>query len=182
MLRREKDEKFKADTLLFLAVLSHILVKTFATSQIFAFNPVLGFFPGITYDESLHVTGRLAMYRAGTLVATALLVLLADLVIKHRKKERLPSMEFFGGMVGLVLVCGLFFFSNQLGLSSSESFISSTLGGVDSTEHFVIHYPKNILSAQKARELALLHEFYFWSIAHQLRVFPLRRPSRRRFR
>ena len=162
-------------TALVLAVLSHILIRTFATPQIFAFNPILGFFPGITYDESLNVTGRLALYRVGTIAAAALIVLCADLLMKRKAKQHLPSAQLFAGSLGIVIIMGLFYFSNELGFSSSERYIASVLGGVDSTEHFVIYYPKNVLSDEKAHELALLHEFYYWSLMRELRVVPTRR-------
>src|SRR5450759_1130813 len=35
-----------------LGILSHILVLTYTEPQLFAYNFVLGFFPGITYDET----------------------------------------------------------------------------------------------------------------------------------
>ena len=162
-------------TILTLFILSHILIRTFATPQIFAFNPILGFFPGITYDESLNITGRLALYRIGTLVVAGLLVVLADLVIKRRRNEHVASAELFAGSLGFVLITGMFFFSNDLGFSSSERFISRKLGGVDSTEHFIIHYPEALLSTEKAQELASLHEFYYSLIARELRVRPARR-------
>ena len=39
---------------LIVVILSQIVVITYAEPQLFAYNFVLGYFPGITYDETLN--------------------------------------------------------------------------------------------------------------------------------
>ena len=56
-------------TVFYILVLVHIPFVTLMRPQVFAFNPIIGFFPGFTYDESLQVTQRLLTYRLATLAA-----------------------------------------------------------------------------------------------------------------
>lgn len=169
-------------TAAYLLVLSHILVVTFVTPQIFAFNPIPGFFPGITYDESLSVESRLLVYRIGTLAAAGVLFIAARIVFRRKEMQggeetRLPVRvgEVMGGAVLVVFVSWLFFFSNELGLSSSRSFIQEKLGGRYETDHFVIVYPLDKLDGRQIKRVAQLHEFYFTHIGRVLRVMPERK-------
>lgn len=167
-------------TLAMIALVLHIAVVTFGFPQVFAFNPILGYFPGITYDESLEIFGRLFVYRLSTIAAAALAVLVADMVYRsnragHATGRVWKNAEMVTVVAGLSLLTVFFFLSNAMGISSSETFIKSTLGGEYETEHFVISYPADRVSSEEAEKLALLHEFYFSLIARELRVVPTRK-------
>ncbi len=165
---------------LWLLVLLHILYVTFTRPQIFAFNPIVGFFPGFSYDESLEAINRLLIYRTGTLAFAAVLVLLAT--VKNRGRvhgqegERRPIRAQLCAMVVLLAsVVGLFLYSDQLGLSSSESFIRAELGGRAETDHFVISYPDSVLKGRRLSQIIQLHEFTFDRLARTLRISPRRK-------
>lgn len=171
-----------AFTTAYLLVLFHIVVVTFVSPQIFAFNPIAGFFPGITYDESLKIESRLLIYRIGTLAAAGMLFIVAKIVFRRKEKQRgeetsLPVRvgELMGGAFLVILVSWLFFFSNELGLSSSRSFIQEKLGGRYETDHFVIVYPRDELDDRQIKRVAQLHEFYFAHISRVLQIMPERK-------
>ncbi|MBI3005388.1 MAG: hypothetical protein HYY49_08220 [Ignavibacteriales bacterium] len=164
---------------LFVCVLLHIPVVTFTGIQIFAFNPLVGFFPGFTYDETLNVTTRLLSYRVQTLIQVALLWSILH-VVQKRKTTRLSLVESVSSKerwlaMGLMLVlASMMWFSDDLGLSSSTEYIRGQLGGRIETEHFVISYPTTIRQS-RAREIALQHEFYYARLSNELRVNPKRK-------
>lgn len=164
--------------LTWILLLLHIAYVTIARPQIFAFNPILGFFSGFTYDETLDAVGRLIIYRAGTLAFTAFLVLSA-LAIHDRRREvstesaaRSTTARDLVAIAILLAVGTLYVFSNRLGLSSSESFIDQELGGRIETEHFVISYPDSMLKGIRLEQIAQLHEFTYDQLARTLRVKP----------
>lgn len=174
--------------LLYLVLLLDVVSTTLARPQIFAFNPIIGFFPGITFDETLSIEGRLLVYRWATVSASVLLLMTA--VALHRRRNRrqeqtsgtpsAPAKIFFVGewiagtlMAGVVV--GVFLFSNELGLSSSIASIEEELGGKVETQHFVMVYPARAVTEPQARQLALLHEFYFARLAQELRVVSVRK-------
>lgn len=166
-------------TIAVLMILAHIAVVTFGSAQIFAFNPILGYFPGVTYDESLVVFARLALYRFTTLLAASLFVLLANAVFRSRIKSgsgfAWNKSELRMALVGVFCLSAFIFMSDELGFSSSESFIRKELGGELETEHFILTYPSEQVSREQAEKLGMLHEFYLVSLARELRVVPTRK-------
>jgi hypothetical protein len=161
-----------------IAVLAQIPYVGLTGPQIFAFNPILGFFPGLTYDETLDVTGRLLVYRLGTL-AVSLLVLLAATSLDRWRNNRSPqsfrSTPLPGRLLMVVLavaVAVLFFSSDRIGLSSSESSIRQTLGGRAETEHFVVFYPDTLFKGPRLEQVVQMHEFFYAQIARVLGIPP----------
>ena len=164
---------------LWLLVFAHILYVTLTRPQIFAFNPIIGFFPGLTYDETLSVIPRLLLYRIGTLAFAISVVLLAVLVDQWKNRERAQesrpqsSVRKVQLMLGLAALAGLMFvFSDRLGLSSSEESIRRDLGGEVETDHFVIVYPDSMLKGIRLSQIVQLHEFYYNELARALRLHP----------
>jgi tetratricopeptide (TPR) repeat protein len=159
-------------------ILLHIAYVTIARPQIFAFNPILGFFSGFTYDETLDAVGRLMIYRSGTLAFTIFLVLSALAIHDRRRDDALESSarstttRDFVAVALLLAVGTLYVFSNRLGLSSSESFIDQELGGRIDTQHFVISYPDSMLKGKRLKQIAALHEFTYDQLVRTLRVRP----------
>jgi tetratricopeptide (TPR) repeat protein len=168
--------------LLWLLILAQIVYVTMVRPQIFAFNPVIGFFPGLTYDETLNVIPRLLLYRAGTLAFSISLVLLAVLVDQWKARRRSGgAVSHSSGpkaisMLVLLAFSGvLFIFSDRLGLSSSEDSIRRELGGEVETEHFVVVYPDSMLKGVRLSQIVQLHEFYFDQLSRALRLRPERK-------
>jgi tetratricopeptide (TPR) repeat protein len=166
-------------TILYLLILLYIPLVTLLRPQIFAFNPIIGFFSGFTYDESLQIIQRLSIFRAATLAASGFILASAGLIrqTKTRKKKlsreprhSLPMTEiamlaFFGPIVVVI-----FLLSDRLGLSSSEEFIKQKLVGNYRTKHFEIVYPAGTVSRDRIEQLGHLHEFYFEKISEELNI------------
>jgi tetratricopeptide (TPR) repeat protein len=166
-------------TILYLLILLHIPLVTLLRPQIFAFNPIIGFFSGFTYDESLQIIQRLSIFRAATLAASGFILASAGWIrqTKTRKKKlsresrhSLPVTEiallaFFGPIVVVI-----FLLSDRLGLSSSEEFIKQKLVGNYKTKHFEIVYPAGTVSRDRIEQLGYLHEFYFEKISKELNL------------
>ena len=175
-------------TFLYLLILLHIVFVTFTRPQIFAFNPIIGFFPGITYDETMQIEGRLLLYRWATVSASLLLFIWAVMLYRRNQrtankpdgqtavvKKYTHAFELAGTVLLFSIVCGVFFFSERLGLASTRSSVEEALGGKIETKHFVIYYPAQSVDRGQARQLAQLHEFYFSKLAEELRVVSVRK-------
>jgi hypothetical protein len=160
--------------LTWIAVLAQIPYVGLTAPQIFAFNPILGFFPGLTYDETLDVTGRLLVFRIGTLATSLLILLVAASIDRWRNNKGLQSSRsasLLGRMLMAALAAAvvlLFFFSDRIGLSSSESSIQQSLGGRAETEHFIVFYPDTLLKGPRLEQVVQLHEFYYAQVARAL--------------
>jgi tetratricopeptide (TPR) repeat protein len=166
---------------IYILILFHIPLVTIVRPQVFAFNPIIGFFPGFTYDETLQVTQRLFTYRIATLAATVCFA--AGSVwwwqLHQNKKEIINSPRFEIPILELIVfallapvVVIVFTLSDRLGFSSSESFIRQKLAGNFKTTHFEIIYSAGSIKREHIEQIALLHEFYFEKLSRQMNVHP----------
>jgi tetratricopeptide (TPR) repeat protein len=166
-------------TILYILVLLHIPLVTFFYPQIFAFNPILGFFPGFTYDETLQVTQRLLIYRLATFASFGCLVTTTVWIwhIRFYRKERknvsqqsFPFMEIIILALLVPIVLMMLSFSDRLGFSSSQQYIQQKLVGNYKTAHFEIIYPAGSVKREQIEQLGRLHEYYYSKLSHDLDV------------
>lgn len=168
-------------------ILLHIAYVTFTRPQIFTFNPLIGYFPGFTYDEGLRVINRLLIYRLGSLAASIAIIMLA--VIIHRRKEsknvstetEAPS-KFFANSWEPALLClliagvvGIYSASDRLGLSSSESYIRQQAFAEVDMGHVIVVLPDSSLKGKRLEQILQLHEFYFAQLSRAFRIDPQRK-------
>jgi hypothetical protein len=163
-------------TIVYGLILIHIPLVTMLKPQVFTFNPLLGFFPGFTYDETLHVTQRLLTYRF-TVLAASLSLFSGAVWIWHthqRKKNQQEKAAPLAEMIILALfvpaVLVVYSFSDRLGLSSSEQFIRQKLAGNYKTRHFEIIYPAGSVKRERIEEIGRLHEYFYSVLKRDLRL------------
>ncbi|MGD0037596.1 MAG: hypothetical protein ABSC53_09920, partial [Bacteroidota bacterium] len=166
-------------TIIYILTLFHIPFVTLIRPQVFAFNPIIGFFPGFTYDETLQVTQRLLTYRLATLAAAGCFA--AGSVwfwqmyqnkreIAHSTRSTLPIVELIVIAVLAPVVVILFTLSDRLGLSSSEDFIRQKLVGNYKTTHFDIIYSAGSIKRDRVEQIGRLHEFYFDKLSYEMNI------------
>ena len=166
-------------TIIYILVLFHIPVVTLIRPQVFAFNPIIGFFPGFTYDETLQVTQRLLTYRLSTLAAAGCFAAGSVWLwqIYRNKKETIDSTQSEFPIVELIILAVLapvvvivFTLSDRLGFSSSENFIRQKLAGNYKTTHFEIIYSAGSIKHERIEQIGALHEFYFNKLSHEMNI------------
>lgn len=164
-------------SLVYVLVLLHIPAVVYFSPQNFVYNPIVGFFPGFSYDETMHLNRTLLLYRAITIVAS-LLVFFLSIWVWQTKKNRTRSeqqnivLESILIAVVVPFLVMMFVFSDRLGFSFSESSIKQKLGGLRRTAHVDIVYPTSVYKADAAERLAELHEFYYQQLCAQMHVAP----------
>ena len=166
-------------TVIYIFILFHIPLVTLLRPQVFAFNPIIGFFPGFTYDETLQVTQRLLTFRLATLAAAGCFAAGSVWLwqIHQNRKEMVYSTRSTLPFVELIVIAALapvvvivFSLSDRLGLSSSEEFIRQKLAGNYKTTHFEIIYSAGSIKHERIEQIALLHEFYFDKLSRALNI------------
>ncbi|MFH0989580.1 MAG: CDC27 family protein [bacterium] len=165
----------------YLLMLLHLIIVPMAATQIFVFNPIIGFFPGVTYDETMKVLDRLFLYRIGTVAAACFLITIAQTLYRRAlagkeagsaSRITLVWWEQYSLGLFLLIILVLYFSSNSLGLSSSSSFIRDEFHGVKETEHFIIIYPDTMLKGVDLDMAVQLHEFHYRELSEQLQIAP----------
>ena len=163
--------------LVWFVVLAQIGVATLAGPQIYAFNVIVGFFPGFSYDESFGLPGSLVLFRIASLGVAVTLMSLGWMSERVRASRwsiwRTPA----GAVTGLsaIFFIVLWWNADRLGWSSSLERIESELGGRRESEHFILLYPADQVTQEQAARLELLHEFAYERVRRTLRVWPQRK-------
>ncbi len=159
---------------LIIAILSQIVIITYTEPQLFAYNFVLGYFPGITYDETLNGLSSLVLYREFTLIASLFCVIIFFLAVKmiwsdYKLYENVQSFRVRKGdriLYGLAFICLCLLGyghleRSRLGFQFSASDIQSELGGMATTAHFVLYYPKGEMSEHDVQFLKAEAEYQY---------------------
>jgi len=164
------------------AILSHIVFVTYTQPQLFAYNFILGFFPGITYDETSTDMTALIIYREFTLIGSVMLIALFSALIgkydfknnisqnisilkKNRKKDRI----LWVGVIFCALVLGTgHILRDRMGFEFSPSDIQEGLGRRSESEHFIFYYHSADYSAGEMKVVKSESEFHFQRVADVL--------------
>ena len=166
-------------TMAYVIILLHIPFVSLIRPQVFAFNPVMGFFPGFTYDETLQVTQRLLTYRLATLAAAGCFMTGSVWLWQMRQNKKgtvhsngqaLPLLELIILAVLAPVVVIVFTLSDRLGFSSSEDYIRQKLAGHYTTTHFEIIYSAGSIKHERVEQIGRLHEFYFDKLSHEMNL------------
>ena len=167
-----------------LVILSHIIFVTVTQPQLFAYNFIVGFFPGITYDETSTDMTALIIYREFTLIASVMLIALFAVLVgkfdfrnklswnisilkKNRKKDRILWGVFI--FCSLVLGTG-HIVRDKMGFEFSPGDIQEGLGRRSESEHFIFYYHSADFSAGEMKVLKSESEFHFQLVTNELKT------------
>lgn len=166
------------------ALLSHIVVVTYTQPQLFAYNFILGYFPGITYDEAIGNKWTLITYRMFTLIVSLMLIALFSVgyrVVSPKNSITQNLSALFGtinthktlwmciAVAALTLLLG-HYYRSDLGIEHSATDIQRQLGRRTETEHFIFYYSEQHYSMREIIRLRTEAEYYYRSVAARLDV------------
>ena len=163
-------------------ILSHILVLTYTEPQLFAYNFILGFFPGITYDETLSDVSTLFVYREFTLIASLFFVIIFFLSVRmwwpdYKFHENVQAFRIRKGdtvLYGAAFLCVIaltygHFQRDLLGFQYTDADIQRQLGGRAATAHFVIYYEPTKPTESDLQILKAEAEYSYSSVVSRLK-------------
>ena len=174
-------------TLLFLgAMFVSIGISVFRLATqppVFAYNPIIGYFPGPIYDEVVVITSTLLAARAIVLVSVLAMVagLCACFDPSARKIRPSLLMKFRDGgprgsrvlfLALLAVLATAYAYRAPLGIVIDRAYIQQTLGGHRQTVHFNIYYDQNTISTWNIDLIARDHEYQLDRIMSYLDVPP----------
>jgi hypothetical protein len=142
--------------ILYIGILLIIAFEIYFNPQVYVYNPIIGFFPGTIYDEGIQVTGKLFLYRLFNVFFFGFVFFVA---VKRLFDKKLKSGKSIV-LITLFIAVVFYFFSPNLGYSTTAGSLTKALGKIINTEHFVIHYDKR-LESKGIKMLALNHEYYY---------------------
>lgn len=169
--------------LITLVTLLHPIYLGYFSPQLFSYNVLYGYFPGLSYDETLALSWSLVVFRLATLVLAGICLVVSMTVMQHAQPDAsfgnrfLSLKHLFGeGMRSGILLVSFVFLSifsverEDLRIETSHEFIQKTLGSVRQTRHFRIYYDRSSMDETRIMWIAAEHEFRLQQVARALNV------------
>lgn len=166
-----------------LLMLVHPLLLGYFTPAIHSYNVLYGYFPGLSYDESLRLTWRLMLFRYLSFLWAALFLLASEFIVSYRTIGQgfrgipgvVGNLRFHrqGWIVMLAVAVQLgagWLLRVPLGFESTSSAIERSLGDIHQTRHFDIVYDGGSIPPGEMRRIAAMHEFRYDQVRAALRV------------
>lgn len=142
---------------------------------IVAYHPLIGYFAGSIYDESLSVPGTLVLYRAYHVLVV--IAVLTALEIAARRARGEPWSRASGLVAALLAALAasatLMMFRAELGLEVDRETIQHELGRHYETEHFAIHYSPSSWHRDYISTIGEDHEFRYAQLQRRFGSEPL---------
>jgi tetratricopeptide (TPR) repeat protein len=171
---------------LFLVLyLTYALGVGYFTPQVFIYNHMIGFFPGLTYDEALSVPSTLWIYRLLTGLLSIVVFCISSVIVSKAKREETFAKKIRSFVsvykdktvlyvicLSLIIMVGAYSFGGKLGMCSTDNFVREELGSKFETNHFVIFYSKSAIDELRIKWIACEHEFRFDQITKELGIAP----------
>lgn len=144
------------------------LIEFYFYPQVYLYTPLIGYFPGVIYDEGISPDFKLILYRILNFIFFISLFLISiSFILKTIKKS-----SFYFGTIFIFSSAILFFIiSPTLGYSTNYERIAKELDGRIDSENFIIYLPSSVDSL-KMKQILLLHEEAYNSLSHFLKVKP----------
>ncbi|MEW6509670.1 MAG: hypothetical protein AB1428_01785 [Bacteroidota bacterium] len=171
-------------------LVGYSIVLGYVTPAIFSYNFLYGYFPGLTYDEILPLTGTLVLFRLLTLLLAAACVWLGMIILEDsspRDSAVVKGIRLVGGLVApgrrirtagiMVALAAFTMLRCELGFESTAGYIRESLGSELRTEHFVIYYAPSSMSEDEIRRVGKEHEFELHQILEAFALPPTIRLS-----
>jgi predicted negative regulator of RcsB-dependent stress response len=168
-----------------LFILSHVLRLGYFTPQIYAYNFIVGYFPGLSYDEVLTITPSFVFFRIVTIIGSVCFFSLTMLLVRTtspRDSLLTRAVEFVNRLVRgsdsmkstflgtAVLLIVVWIVRVDVGFESSNAAIEKKLDRFLRTEHFTIHYAAGSFTEDELDWLAAEHEFRFHQVVERLQI------------
>jgi len=149
----------------------------FLKPQLFVYNPFIGVFPGLVYDEELYVSFSLILYRLNIIIQSIIFIAAANIFYQIPRdlpiRERIKKFKYifsFPIKILLVVLVVFHFCKNEIGITSDKNHVISSLGKTYKTENFVIYYSNKNITDSEIKIIAKQHEFYLKQICKQLQI------------
>lgn len=153
--------------IMYLGILSIIIFEIYFNPQVYIYNAIIGFFPGTVYDEGIAVSGKLILYRFfNILYFGSVLIYAIKILTKKQKRNKLYFTYYL-----LLFPVLFYFFSPDLGYSTTENSLAKDLNKSIETNHFVIHFDKRTPN-EKINLIVLNHEYYYQELTKYFNCKP----------
>jgi hypothetical protein len=123
--------------------------------QVYFFTPLIGYLPGIIYDEGISINSHIVLYRFFNVIYFGSIFFVSLMLIGKRLKYRLMLASSAAAAAAFFLIA-----SPSLGFSTTKGRLVNELDKKIETANFEIYFSKRI-DDNTIRLISLQHEFYY---------------------
>lgn len=156
----------KIRSVLFLFFIYFILILYSLTAyyfepQLFLFNPLMIFFPGLVYNEVFTIETRMVIYSLGISIASISILIAKILDENERRSIKLNKSHFY--ILPVLIFSLMFILSDNLRLSTSQNFLSRNFPTkIDEKDFEIFIEDKNISEREKQLLIYKTQFHYQW--------------------
>ncbi len=150
-------------TLIWLFLLLTAVWDIYNYSQIYFFNPIVGFFPGTIYDEDIQITSQIVLSRFYFLILSVLFLIFVGRI----KNIKSSSPIIFAKFSFIILVLIFEFAKPGLNFATNSDRLKEVLSQQLTTEHFEI-FADPTISKEDINYLGLLHEYHYSGLVYEM--------------
>lgn len=147
-------------TLIILILIIYSLLEYYFEPQLFLYNPLIIFFPGLVYNEVFELDTRSLIYVLSILLAS-LFVIFYHLLAEKQENQRLKKFEFSLGLPPLLIYCFVFLFSETIGLNTSQTKLKKIFSFKLPEKNFDLHFERPVQNHFRKEIYRLSVEYYF---------------------
>jgi hypothetical protein len=140
---------------LFFLLLLIPVFEFYFNPQVYFFTPVIGFLPGIIYDEGLSINSQIILYRFFNLIYFGSVFLFSLFLIGRKFKYKLMFISATAAVAVVFLII-----SPALGFSTTKERLISVLDKKIETTNFTIYFSQRI-DDNFIRLISIQHEYFF---------------------
>lgn len=138
----------------FFAALFAFAIEIYFRPNIYFFNPIIGFFPGTIYDESLQLGWKHYSYRFLNIT------FFSSIIFFDNAKPLKPILQKWSYLIFIFIGIAFYFLKPVFGYSTDEQTLENVLRQKIETQNFIIRTSQP-LSEEDEKYFKRLHEFYF---------------------
>ncbi len=158
--------KYAIYLIIWIIMILGFLPELYYNPQIYFFNLIFGYYPGVIYDQHIAISREIIDYRLLSVVISVTLILIFR---REYNFSKLTKAIVIIAVISVYLHSYMYKF--ELHYSTDINRIKSELKDEISTKHFNIILPDSISEIEK-KIIEYEHEYYFTSISNLLKVEP----------
>jgi hypothetical protein len=127
--------------------------------QVYFFNPLITYFPGTIYDESIEVNQKIVLYRLLVSFVSVFIFIVINKFLLTAKGRRIKVKVLVISIMTSLFALTYFIYPH-IGLSTTTERISNILNKKIDTENYTIHFDSSI-SSTEMEYINRLHQIYY---------------------
>lgn len=150
--------------ILILVIISYSLLEYYFEPQLFLYNPLIIFFPGLVYNELFELDLKTLIYVLSLFISSSILISY-HLLEETSNQKFSQKFELHFKIIPLLILSLIFIFSETIGLNTSQLKLHHYFQEVKRGENFKLYFENSIRKGLKGEIYFSTIEFHYKNLA-----------------